>query len=185
MRRILLAGLLVLASHRVQAQFIEEKALDVSIGLGISAPNDEYDILGDGFYAQAELVLIHSAWFDLRPYAGVVFTKTAGEYKEKEALGYKSTANAFMFGGKTRLTAPIPWVAPYVEIGVGGSIGSFETVTPYTDIQDSGLFLHIPFSFGLELGRGHIINIEFTYYFHESVQQFSGAAALGVTIPLR
>ena len=174
-----------MVSNRVQAQFIEEKAVDVSIGLGISAPYDEYDILGDGFYAQVELVLSPSSWIDLRPYAGMVFTKTSGEYKEKEALGYKSTANAFMFGGKTRLTAPIPWVAPYLEIGIGGSIGSFETVTPYTDIQDSGLFLHIPFSFGLELGRGHIVNIEFTYYFHESVQQFSGAAAFGVTIPLR
>lgn len=184
MKMIGLMVLAILVSTPVQGQFIEERAVDVSIGLGISVPYDEYDITADGFYAQAELVLSPSNWIDLRPYAGMIFTKTGGEYEEKEAMGYKISTNAFMFGGKTRLTAPIPWVAPYVEIGIGGSIGSFETITPFTRNVDSGLFLHIPFSFGLELGREHNVNIEFTYYFHESLEQVSGAAAIGLSFPL-
>lgn len=45
--------------------------------------------------------------------------------------------------------------------------------------------LHIPFSIGLELGKKHNFGIAFTYYFHISVEQFAGAAAIGLSIPLK
>lgn len=184
MKRIILLGLILFTSIEGRTQFIEERAIDVSAGLGISSGYDDYDLSGTGFYGQVELVLSPASWIDLRPYAGMIMTETSGEYKEKIALGYRSTAEAFMFGGKTRLIAPIPWIAPYGEIGIGGSVGSFQTITPYTNIEDNGFFLHIPFTVGLELGRRHGVNIEFTYYFHNKVQQYSGAAAFGVSIPL-
>ncbi|MGB5665324.1 MAG: hypothetical protein WBM53_00645, partial [Maribacter sp.] len=97
---------------------------------------------------------------------------------------YKSTSKAFLIGGKARITAPIPWVAPYVEGGIGMSLGSFVTLTPATNIDQSGLILHIPFSLGLELGPKHSIDIAFTYYFQPSVKQYAGAAAFGISIPL-
>lgn len=184
MKRILFILVTLLASSQVKAQFIKEKAIDVSIGLGISATTHEVDFYGTGFYAQGELVLSPSAWIDFRPYAGFIFTKMSEEYTGHVEAGYKSTANAVLVGGKTRITAPIPWVAPYVELGVGASIGSFETFTTYTSIAESGIFLHIPFSLGLELGPNHNVNVEFTYYFHNSLEQYAGAAALGLSFPL-
>ena len=171
----------IFALTSAEAQLIKEKSIDASIGYGISAPYDDVDISGSGFYMQAEYVLTLATWIDIRPYAGLIFTKTDRDDNE---FGYKSNANAFLFGGKTRIKAPIPWVAPYLEVGLGGSIGSFETVTPYDNFDESGLLFHIPVSIGLELGPKHNIDIAFTYYFHNSVNQFAGAAAFGVSIPL-
>ena len=184
MKKTLLQFLTILASTQVQAQFIKERAIDVSIGLGISSPNDEYDVSGSGFYLQGEYVLSPASWLDFRPYAGLILTSPSDSDTENTEAGYKSTANAFFIGGKTRITAPIPWVAPYFEIGVGASVGSFETFTPYTSIEDSGLFLHIPFSLGVGLGPGHPVNVEFTYYLHNSVGQYAGAAAIGISFPI-
>ena len=183
MKKTLVVILFVFASIQVQAQFIKEKAIDVSIGSGLSAPYDEDDIMGSGFYTQGEFVLSLNNWIDIRPYAGLILTKPGDDSENREA-GYKSTANAFLFGSKTRLTIPIPWVAPYFEIGVGASIGSFETFTPDTNLEGNGFVYHTPISLGLELGPRHNFNLEFTYYYHDSVQQTAGAVAFGVSIPV-
>ncbi|GHA26337.1 hypothetical protein GCM10007103_04620 [Salinimicrobium marinum] len=183
-KKTLVVILFIFASLQVQAQFIKEKAIDVSIGSGLSSPYGEYDIMGSGFYTQGEFVLSLNNWIDIRPYAGLILTKPGGDDTENKEAGYKSTANAFLFGGKTRLTIPIPWVAPYFEIGVGASIGSFETFTPDTDLEESGFIYHTPISLGLELGPMHNFNLEFTYYYHDSVQQTAGAVAFGVSIPV-
>jgi len=182
MKKHLSLIIILLAITQVKAQLIKEKSIDASIGFGISAPYDDVDIYGSGFYLQGEYVLTLTKWFDIRPYAGLILTKAYDN--NQNGPEYISTANAFLIGGKTRITAPIPWVAPYVELGIGASIGSFETVTPFTNINDSGLIMHIPFSIGLELGRKHNFDIAFTYYFHNNVEQFAGAAAFGISIPL-
>lgn len=182
MKKTILIFLTILTSAPLQAQLIQERAVDLSIGYGISAPYDEVDINGHGFYFQGQYVLTLASWIDLRPYAGVIFTQA--DKNDRYPPEYKTTANAFLLGGKTRITAPIPWVAPYLEIGIGASIGKFETVTPFTDIEDRGLLMHIPFSVGLELGRKHNFDFAFTYYFHESARQFAGAAAFGISLPL-
>jgi hypothetical protein len=90
------------------------------------------------------------------------------------------TANAFMLGVKIRLIAPIP----YFEIGFGMSVGSFKTITPLTTIEKRGFLYHIPFSIGVELGKNHNVNVELTYYDHPTADQFSGAFAIGLSIPL-
>ena len=41
----------------------------------------------------------------------------------------KVETKAFLLGAKARVHAPIPWIAPYTEIGTGTSIGKFETLT--------------------------------------------------------
>lgn len=172
-------------SNLVEAQPRTGRFIDVSIGLGISAPYDDVNIGGSGFYAQGEYVFGLSKWIGIRPYAGIIITSPDGitepQYAEED---YKVTSKAFLFGGKARFCAPIPWVAPYFEIGVGASIGSFETYTPFTNIKKNGLLMHVPFSIGLALGRKHNIDVAFTYYYHESVDQFSGAVAVGFTFPL-
>jgi hypothetical protein len=89
-----------------------------------------------------------------------------------------------MVGAKFRLAAPIPYVAPFLESGIGMSVGSFETYTKYTSVSKNGILLHIPMAFGLAVGRRHNYEIKFTYYFTPAAEQFSGAAAFGFSIPL-
>ena len=176
--------LAVLASVHVKSQLIKEESIAFSIGYGLSAAYDDVNIADTGFYLQGEYVLDLSKWFDMRPYAGLILTKSNGKDLNEEPTPYIATSKAFLIGGKARITAPIPWVAPYLEGGVGASIGAFRTLTPYTDIDKSGLILHIPFSLGLELGPNHNFDIAFTYYFHPSMHQFSGAAAFGISFPI-
>lgn len=184
MKKTLFTLLAIFGLTFSQAQSFGQRAIDVSIGLGISSPIDAVDYSGTGFYAQGEYVWSLTSWMDLRPYAGLILTRMTEEPTWPYQAGDRSTANAFLFGGKARYTIPIPWVAPYMEIGLGGSMGTFETVTPKTNIKESGLIAHIPFSLGLELGPQHNVNIEFTYYFVPAVKQFAGAAAIGLSFPI-
>ncbi len=184
LRNILIVTIFtIFFSNQTQAQPRKGKFMDVSIGLGISAPFDDVDISGSGFYAQGEYVYGLTKWFGVRPYAGFVFT-SPDKSNKYDRFGYKVTSSAFLFGAKTRVSAPIPWIAPYFEIGVGASTGTFVTYTPYVNIEEKGLLMHIPFSIGLALGRKHNYEIAFKYYYHPSVKQFSGAAAFGFSFPL-
>ncbi len=175
--------LFLILATQIQAQFIKKKSIDASIGLGATLPNDnDTDLTGSGFYLQGEYVLKVSNWLDLRPYAGVVFTKTDDDENTPEE--FEASTNAFLIGGKVRAKIPIPWVSPFIELGIGASLGSFKTITNNSNIDESGLIAHIPFSLGLEVGKKHNIDIAFLYYFQNSVEQITGAAALGITIPL-
>lgn len=165
-----------------QAQTVQERAIDASIGYGLTAASDFIEISGDGIYLQGEYVLVYSSWLELRPYAGLILTSPDNDEGISEE--FEATTNAFLIGGKVRLTAPIPWVAPYIELGFGGSVGKFVTITPLDTIERSGVQYHIPVSFGLNLGPDRYFDIEFTYYITPEVSQFSGAAAIGVSFPL-
>ncbi|CAC9974198.1 outer membrane beta-barrel protein [Flavobacterium panici] len=163
------------------------KFIYASIGLGLTTSyykekNPEI-IDGSGFYAQGEYVVGLTSWFSLRPYAGIIITST-NENLEKNPENYKVTTKAFSLGGKVRICAPIPWVAPFVEGGIGTSIGSFETYIPDVNIKKNGMVFDIPFSFGLALGPKNNIDVAFTYLFHPAADQFSGAVAAGFSFPL-
>jgi len=183
MKKTLMLVFTLFSIATTQAQFVKERAINASIGLGYSAANVDSDIFGSGFYIQGEYVLTIASWIDVRPYAGFVFTET--DEDDNDDPKFRADANAFMVGGKARIKAPIPWVAPYVEIGLGASMGSFNTITKLSNVDDSGLFFHIPFTIGLELGPKHNIDVAFVYYIHNSIKQTTGAAAIGVSIPLK
>ena len=175
----------VMTSNLVEAQFIKEKSINAQIGYGISVPFNSIDeIADDGFFAQGELVLKVASWFELRPYAGVILTKSNGKDLNDNPTFEKAVSRAFLLGGKARVRAPIPYVAPYLEIGIGTSIGKFETLTAFDYYDKGGIIYHIPFSFGLELGKNNNVDLGLTYYFQPSVQQFVGAFAVGLTFPL-
>ena len=182
MKNIFTVLLIALTTTHGNAQLIKKKSIDIAIGYGLSTPYDDVDITGSGFYLQGEYAMTLAKWIDIRPYIGLILTKA--DENGQNLPQYKSTANAFMLGGKVRITAPIPWVAPYLESGIGASIGSFQNITPYTDIEKSGMVFHIPVSLGLELGPKRNFDLAFTYYFHPSVEQFAGAVAFGLSIPL-
>lgn len=164
------------------AQTNEEDYIHASIGLGVTASYDESDIVGSGFYAQGEYVMNLLSWFAFRPYAGLIIA--SGKSEDPELQEFKVKSNAFLLGAKVRISAPIPYVAPFIESGVGLSAGSFQTYTPYTNLKKNGVLMHIPFSLGLAVGRKHNIEAKFTYYFQPSAEQFSGAAAVGFSFPL-
>ncbi len=186
MRKSLILLIILLTSSLAEAQYIKEKAINIQIGYGLSAPNNSVDdTADDGFFAQGELVLKVSSWVELRPYAGLILTSSNGKDLNNNPTDEKAVAKAFLLGGKARVRAPIPWVAPYLEIGIGTSIGKFETLTAVDNIDKSGIIYHIPFSFGLELGHDNNVDLAFTYYFQPSVEQYVGAFAVGITIPLK
>ena len=180
---LLTIGILTLT----KAQEKTKKAIKASIGYGISAPyndtNNAQDYTGTGFYAQVEYVVNIKKWFALKPYAGLIFT-SEDKNNKSNPLGYKVTSNAFLIGGKARVMAPIPYVAPYFELGLGVSAGSFETFTPNIAIKKNAILTHIPFSIGLAIGKKHNVDVEFTYYYQSPVQQFIGAMAIGLTFPI-
>ncbi|MEM7486188.1 MAG: hypothetical protein AAF348_13355 [Bacteroidota bacterium] len=185
MKKLLILLIIVLTSNVVEAQFIKEKSINAQIGYGISVPyNSIDDIADDGFFAQGELVLKVKSWIEFRPYAGFVLTNSNGEDLNGNPTNEIAESKAFLLGGKARVRAPIPWVAPYVEIGIGTSIGKFETFTAFDNINKSGVIYHIPFSIGLELGKNNNVDLGLAYYFQPSVEQFAGAFAVGITFPL-
>jgi len=71
---------LLLTSNLSQAQIFEKKAMSVQVGYGLSTPfySDE-EIVNDGFFLQGEYVLIISSWVEIRPYAGLIVTRSNGK----------------------------------------------------------------------------------------------------------
>lgn len=185
MRKTILLLLIVFTSSLAKAQFIKEKSIHAQIGYGVSAPNNSADeIVDSGFFAQGELVLKVASWVEFRPYTGFILTNSNGKDLNDNPTDEKAESKALLLGGKTRVRAPIPWVAPYVEIGIGTSIGTFETQTAFDNIDKSGIIYHIPFTLGLELGKNNNVDLRLAYYFQPSVEQYAGAFAVGITFPL-
>ncbi|MGF1558102.1 MAG: hypothetical protein ACFCUL_03355 [Flavobacteriaceae bacterium] len=56
------------------------------------------------------------SWFELRPYAGLVLTKSDGLDFNNDPTFEKAVTRAVLIGGKVRLRAPIPYIAPYIEL---------------------------------------------------------------------
>ena len=186
MRKTIILLIIILTSNLAEAQFIKEKSINAQIGYGLSAPNNSVDeIVDDGFFAQGELVLKVASWVEFRPYAGFILTSSNGKDINDNPTDEKAETKAFLLGGKARVRAPIPWVAPYVEIGIGTSIGKFETLTAFDNIEKTGIIYHIPFSLGFELGKNNNVDLGFAYYFQPSVEQYAGAFSVGITIPLK
>jgi hypothetical protein len=168
------------------------KSIKASIGYGSSSSyyiedygsQEEVDVMGGGLYLQGEYIIGLKSWFSVRPYAGAIFESVSKNQNVQNQPQYKVTTNAFLIGGKVRFCAPIPWVAPFIEGGLGASIGKFETFTPNMNFNKSDVLLHIPFSIGLAVGRYHSLEIGISGYFHPAAKQSTGAFAVGYTFPL-
>lgn len=185
MKKLLLLGLFLGYSALIQAQFIQEKSISAQIGLGLSAPNNSVDgLVDDGFFAQAELILKVKSWLELRPYAGFISTNSGGEDLDGNPSNEIATTKAFLMGGKARVRGKLGWIAPYIEAGIGTSIGSHRTFTLFDDIDRSGITYHIPLSAGIEFGRNGNFDLGLMYFLQPSVKQYAGAFAIGVTFPL-
>jgi hypothetical protein len=154
----------------------------ISAGLGISDTTDDVQTDASGFYAQVEYVYAPASWLGIRPYAGVLFS--SGESDKEAVSPWRLKTNTALLGVKARLVAPIPYVAPFIESGIGMSVGNFATYTEYTAIKKNGVLYHVPISLGLAIGRNHNYEVKFSYYVQPTVHQFLGAAALGFSFPV-
>lgn len=181
---IILILVSVLASNSLKAQPKKGEYINASIGLGLNTSYYEEDGGGSGFYAQAEYAKGITKWIGVRSYAGILLTSGDKTNENGDPTEYRISAKAFSFGGKIRVAAPIPYIAPFIESGIGASIGSFQTYTPSTNIKKNGILMHIPVSLGLAVGRKHSVDIAVSYYFYPSMKQISGALAAGISIPI-
>jgi hypothetical protein len=168
------------------------RSIKASIGYGSSASyyiedygsQEEVDVMGGGLYLQGEYIIGIKSWVSVRPYAGAIFESVDKNQNVQNQPQYKVTTNAFLMGGKVRLCAPIPWVAPFIEGGIGTSIGKFETFTPNVNFNKSDVLLHIPFSVGLAVGRHNSFEVGISGYFHPAAKQSTAVFALGYSFPL-
>ena len=185
-RNILFIAITIFYSLSSRGQFVKSRAIDAQIGVGVSSPsNGGENVANGGFFVQGEYVLTVKTWFDLKPYLGLVITNSDGRDLNNNPTVFRATTKAALVGGKGRIRAPIPYIAPYIELGVGLSIGSFDTFTEFTNIQKNGVVAHIPISFGLELGRNNNVDLGFSVYIQPNVDQGVGAFAIGLSIPLK
>ncbi|SCY97569.1 hypothetical protein SAMN02927916_4441 [Flavobacterium anhuiense] len=181
----------ILLSSITQAQ-TTGNFIKASIGYGSSSSyyiedygsQDEVDVMGGGLYLQGEYIIGLKSWLSVRPYAGAIFESVDKNQNIQNQPQYKVTTNAFLMGGKVRFCAPIPWVAPFIEGGIGTSMGKFETFTPNVDFNKSTVLLHIPFSIGLAVGRHNNFEIGISGYFHPAAKQSTGVFAIGYNFPL-
>jgi hypothetical protein len=162
------------------------KLVVVSAGLGVTAA----DVSGStpdssGFYGAAEFVLVPSMWFSPRLYGGVLFTSTDTSTCPTPACDV-STKIGFL-GVKGRLTLPIPYVAPFAEVGLGVSVGALTTRLYDTDVEYTGVTYHIPLALGLSIGEMHhyVVDIAFSTLVHPAQLQSNGALALSIAFPLQ
>lgn len=172
---------IIIISFQAKAQSDTKKSLNISFGFANTYPYDDVEVHGSGISVQTEYVISPKKWVDFRPYIGLIFTKTSSENNESNL---KSSCNALVLGGKARIIAPIPYVAPYIESGFGASIGNFDTFTPYNDIDKNGIITHVPLSLGLEIGKNRKFDIGFSYYYHPNAEQFTGSYGFGIKFPL-
>jgi hypothetical protein len=160
--------------------------LHVSAGLGFAFPTDEdladADAEGTGGFGEVEYVYAPVEWATPRAYAGLLLTGANGDC---QLTPCDVSAKIGFLGVKGRLLAPIPYVAPFFELGFGASIGAMSTrAGGIVDIEQSGIMYHVPFALGLALGEHHEFELSLQYLFHPEQRQFGGALAIGFGFPL-
>jgi hypothetical protein len=162
--------------------------LVVSVGLGISIPTGAPASAptGNGFYAGAEFVLVPSLWFSPRLYGGLLLT-SADRGTCPAEVPCSAEARIGFVGAKGRLTIPIPYVAPFFELGVGMSAGTLTTETIDSDRTFAGVTYHVPLAIGLSFGEMHhyVVDVAFSYLYHPAQSQIDGALALSAAFQLR
>jgi hypothetical protein len=187
---LLLAPALVRADDPPEESFRAPgyRALKASAGLGLAAASQQggqtVSGSGKGFYGDVEYVVRPSSWFSPRFYGGLVLAFPASDCGPRVVPCDVSAQ--YLFGGaKARVMVPIPWVGPFVELGLGASLGRFSTRSGQAvDRRTNGLAYHVPFAIGLALGERRQFEFSFQYLSHPAQEQFSGAIALGVQFPL-
>lgn len=160
--------------------------LQLSGGFGLSIDSEEdHDGVGSGGYLEAEYVYRYIPALTPRAYAGLLMTFPDEDSCANGIPPCDVQSKIFFLGVKLRLMAPIPYVGPFLELGLGASLGYLRTHDLDVDERARGAAVHIPFTLGIAFGRRHDVDVSLQYLVHPSVKQLGGALAIGVAIPLR
>jgi hypothetical protein len=152
--------------------------------LGLSSATSQGDTaLAEGFYGAGEFGVALGEWVSPRLYGGLLMTFPVQQGCQL-ATGCDVSDKIAFVGGKVRFLAPIPYVAPFVELGLGLSAGSLRTLDVGVDKSLAGITYHIPFALGLAVGKEHNIEIALSYLFHPAVSSFAGGIAVGLRLPV-
>jgi hypothetical protein len=154
--------------------------LEIFAGMGLSssdwsgAPGG-----GTGVYARVEYLPWRDSWFTPKVYSGMLFTRPDGDCGLGVTPCDVSSRIGFL-GGAARLMAPVPYFGPFVELGVGASVGQMATRSgPAADLRWSGVTYHVPWAVGVAFGSRHEYEVALQYLVHPDQHQTSGAVALG------
>jgi hypothetical protein len=161
------------------------RALGVSVGIGFAFPSSSSASgSGQGAFARAEYVFWPSSWFTPRLYSGIEVAPRQSNCSQGVTPCDVSAEFGFI-GAKGRLLVPIPWIAPYLELGVGGAAGHFSTRSGYAVNRTfDGVTYEIPFALGIALGSRRQFEVAFEYLFHPAMEQFAGGVGVGLRVPL-
>ena len=178
------AQLLIASSASSQPR--EGQLVDAAVGLGVSVPSYDSNARGSGVLAKAEYVVGLSSWAGVRAYGGLLWTwpEDSEPPCRHGELSCEVTAKVGLLGGKGRIAAPIPWVAPFFELGFGVSFGELRTRTTYVNLLKHGLAFHTPLTLGFAFGPDHEAEFAFVYYFHPQVSQVNGGVTVGLSFPI-
>jgi opacity protein-like surface antigen len=87
-------------------------------------------------------------------------------------------------GSRARFTLPIPWFGPYIESGIGVSLGRLRTALDSSDHRVDGAALHVPLGLGVQLGPEHEVEVGLLYLFHPKARQTDGSLGIGLSYPI-
>ncbi|HZX65890.1 MAG TPA: hypothetical protein VFE76_10875 [Myxococcales bacterium] len=180
MRRSL-AAVAVLALAGAAARAGPDQALGLTTGFAVAVPdsNARQSGYGAGIMLMAEYVKWPGKWLSPRGYTGAVFTSPAPSCDEGVSP-CDIRANLFFLGAKLRLLLPIPYVGPFLELGVGASAGHMAArIDQSLSFDTSGVFFDLPFAFGLALGAEHRFQLSFQFLFHPGESMGTGALSIG------
>jgi hypothetical protein len=164
---------------------VAPRFITLSIGYGLSAaetPQGTTSATAGGLYVAGEYGAAPYSFLQLRLYAGFLGTST-DQSNCRLAAGCNVSEDIGFLGSKFRLLAPIPWVAPFVELGLGLSYGTIHATDVSVDRTTSGATVDVPFAFGVAVGERHNIDFAISYLFHLGAQAFAGALSIGVALP--
>jgi hypothetical protein len=122
------------------------------------------------------------SWLQLRGYLGYLGTSTDQEHCQLVG-GCDVSEDIGFVGGKLRLLAPIPFVAPFIELGLGLSFGTIHATDVGVDRTTNGATYDLPFGFGLSLGPKQNVDVGISYLFHLDARAFGGTLSIGLTLP--
>ncbi len=181
----ILLGAAALHAPSALAQAPQAPKLLVAGGYGLSmASVDGANGMGSGGYVAVEALTEMMDWLAGDLYAGLVLTWPDGGCGPG-VVPCDVSAKIFFLGIKARLMAPIPWVGPFAEAGVGLSLGTLTTRNGSVfQAEAKGVMPHWQLGVGLAVGPHHDFSLSFQYLDHQRGKQTCGGVVAGFAFQL-